>query len=238
MNANDIIAEYKYKTELHCHTSPASMCGEQTPSEVVRAYSEAGADTIVLTNHLYEKHFKNMPREALAEFYLRDYYDALKEAKKVGINVALGAELRFMGTKNDYLVYGISPEDIEKLVSYMDKDIYTFYREFKNEKNVIIHAHPFRDSAEPTPLGAVDGVETFNALPKHNSRIGAACRFARENNLISTGGSDYHVFGTQATCLMRTRSIISDSFDVAEAVKSQDIVFDVSGSIVFPVCVK
>lgn len=234
MNIRDIISEYKYKTELHTHTYPASICGQHPPADVVETYCNTPANTIVITNHMSEHHFENVSRNKLADFYLKDYYDALEAAKGKGLYVALGAELRFAGTENDYLLYGISPDDIEKLVSYIYKDIYTFYKEFKNDKNVIIHAHPFRNGMEPTPFGAVDGIETFNTHPGHNSRIAFACRLAREHGMLVTGASDYHGKGREATCLMCTKSVMRDSLDVAEAIKSQDIVFDVFGHTVLP----
>lgn len=229
-----ITEEYKYKTELHAHSAPASACGKFTSDEVVKTYLTTGCATLVLTNHLTEKHLENRTTEQLAEFYLSDYYKACKTAEGTGMNVALGVEIRFKETLNDYLVYGVDPNDIEKMASLVMTDISTFYREFKNDKNVILHAHPFRKNMEPTPIGSVDGIETFNAHPGQNSKIGFACRFAREHDFLVSGGSDYHEEGRHAVCLMRTKQPLRDSYDVAEAIKSRDIVFDMSGHIVIP----
>ena len=229
-----LIDQYPYKTELHAHSFPVSACGRFSPREVVDIYADVGCDTLVLTNHLTEHHTTVMGEKDVAQYYLSAYYEALDAASSKNINVALGVEIRFKGTSNDYLVYGICPEDIEVMASLVQTDAHTFYREFKNERNVIIHAHPFRGSAEPTPLGAVDGVETFNTHVGHNSRIAYACRFAREHGLLVTGGSDFHEPGRHATCLVRTKNILRDSYDVAKAIKSRDILFDVFGHIVVP----
>ncbi len=234
MDFSRITEEYKFATELHAHSYPVSSCGKFPANEVVRTYLTTNANTLTLTNHLNEHHTVNQSTEELAEFYLSDYYKAKAAAEGTELCVALGVEIRFTGTSNDYLVYGISPEDVEKMIPYIHTDIHTFYREFKNDKNVIIHAHPFRKGIEPTPLESVDGIETFNTHPGHNSRIALACRLAKQYGLTVTGGSDYHEEGRHATCLMRTKSLMRDSYDIADAIKSRDILFDVSGHIVIP----
>ena len=235
MNISDITQEYRYKAELHAHCKPVSACGRFLAHEVVETYASIGCDTLVLTNHLTEKHCNIFPTtEETVEYYLSDYYKAIEAAKDTSLTIALGVEIRFKDTVNDYLVYGVSPEDIEKMVYYVHTDIATFYREFKNDKNVILHAHPFRSNMEPTPIGSVDGVETFNCHPGHNSRIPYACRLARENGLLVSGGSDYHEQGRHGTCLTRTKQKLRDSYDVAEAIKSKDFVFDLFGHIVLP----
>ncbi len=235
MDFTKITEEYKYCTELHAHSRPVSGCGKFTADEVVATYLGTAANTLTLTNHLTENYLVGRTKNELVDFYLSDYYKALEAASGTRLCVALGVEIRFAGTQNDYLVYGISPEDIEKMIPYISTDIATFYRQFKNGRNVIVHAHPFRSGMEPTPLEFVDGIETFNTHTGHNSRIAEACRFARNNGIrIVTGGSDYHEAGRHATCLMRTKELLRDSFDVAEAIKSRDAVFDLSGHIVIP----
>lgn len=235
MNIKDITQEYKYRCELHAHSNPVSKCGKFPASEVVEIYSGLDCDTLVLTNHLSVKHKALFPTVSeVAEYYLSDYYKATEAARNTDMTVALGVEIRFVDTNNDYLVYGVSPDDIEKLIYYVNTDIHTFYREFKNDKNVILQAHPFRNDMEPTPIGSVDGVETFNCHPGHNSRIPYACRLANENGMLVSGGSDFHESGRHGTCITRTKYKLRDSYDVAEAIKSRDFVFDVFGHIVFP----
>ena len=216
MNLRNISSEYCYLTELHAHSRPVSGCGNFSADEVVATYLMTGINTLTLTNHLSETHLVNRHEDELAEFYLSDYYKAVEAAYGTGLNIALGVEIRFAGTANDYLVYGISPEDIIKIIPYVKTDIQTFYREFKNERNVIIQAHPCRDYMEPTPIRYVDGVETFNCHPVHNPRISFACRLAKENCLLVTGGSDYHEEGGHAVCILRTKQELKNSFDIAQ----------------------
>jgi hypothetical protein len=235
MNFRKILDEYCYTTELHAHTSPVSNCGKLTADFDAKLYARLGCNTLTITNHMDPDKYRRFPNPAdLAEFYLSDYYKAKEAAKGTGLEIALGVEIRFLNTINDYLVYGISPEQVEEIATYIPKGIEEFYKNFKNDKNVILHAHPFRNSMEPTPLGYVDGIESLNMHPSPNSRIGIATRFARDNDLLVSAGSDFHDPDRMAMALMRTTSKMRDSFDIAEAIKSKDVVFDLSGHIVIP----
>ena len=40
----DALSEYRFKTELHCHSFPASGCGDFSPEETVKIYSDLGYD--------------------------------------------------------------------------------------------------------------------------------------------------------------------------------------------------
>ena len=234
MDVQNYFKDHKYRTELHAHTNPVSACGKFSPEDVVATYKQFGVNTLVITNHMTENHLVGRTEAELAEFYLSDYYRAVEAARGSEMNVVLGVEIRFAGPINDYLVYGVCPNDIEKMISYVKKNIQAFYTEFHNDKNVIIHAHPFRKNMEPTPIGYVDGIETFNCHPGHNSKIPYACRLAREHGLLVTGGSDYHEEGRQGTCITLTRNELRNSYDVAEAIRSRDIIFDLFGHIVVP----
>lgn len=229
----DIIKEYGAKTELHAHTSPVSKCSCITPQDMARVYGELGCDAVVITNHLNMNWTEGDPSQR-AEEYLNDYYETKKLGDASGLSVILGAELCFDGSRNDYLVYGIEPSDIEKMIYYLDKGIEAFYRDFKSGKNLILQAHPFRKNMTLAPLDAIDGIETFNCHPAHNSKIGEAARYARNNGLLVSGGTDYHDSGDEGICLMRSRMAPRDSFDIVEILKSRDYLFDLSGSIVFP----
>ncbi len=235
MDFTEIIAEYNYRTELHAHTNPVSGCGQLKSDEVIADYlTETRTDTLTVTNHLQVVQLENRTLTEAAEYFLSDYRKAVEAAKNTRLTVALGAEIRFKGTNNDYLVYGISEDDIEKMFALSSTDIHTFRREFSNGRTVIIQAHPFRNGMEPTPLDAVDGIETINSHPNHNSRILVACRFAREHDLLVTAGSDYHGDERRGVCLMRTKAPLHDSFDVADAIKSRDVIFELPGHIVLP----
>lgn len=230
MNIEELIKEYKYKIELHAHTSPVSACGDVLAEEVVRIYAEAGVDALVITNHLSPWFLGTVDE------YIDDYYRAKLTGDKLGINVIFGCEIRFEENANDYLVFGISPEDIEAMKTYIPKTIHEFYKEFKNDKNVILQAHPFRKGMVLASLEDIDGIESFNLHPNHNSSIGYAAKYAKEHGMLVSCGSDYHHLGHHAMALLRSKTLPENSYELAEILKSRDYLFDLSGHIVFPYC--
>lgn len=228
MDFSQILIEYPYKTELHAHSFPASSCADLSPAEVVETYIEAGAHSLVLTNHLGPFNY-----DEGVEHYLDDYRKA-REAAGDRLNVILGVEMRFTENANDYLVYGVCEEDIPRFIELIPYGIENFYKEVKNERNVIIQAHPFRKNIVLAPNGTTDGIESFNLHPNHNSRVGIGARCARLSDMLVTGGTDFHHKGHHALCLMRSKSEMKDSYAIAAAIKSREIIFDCSGHIVIP----
>ncbi len=220
-----------YKTELHAHTTPASGCSQIEPKELVGIYKENGYDSIVLTNH-FTPDLRGENVDEKIKLYLDDYYKCCEEAADLGINVILGAEIRFTENNNDYLVFGISPEDLHEIYRRLPYGIDSFYREFKNEKNIILQAHPFRDGMVRANKESVDGVEVFNMHPGHNSRIAFAAKYARENDMIAICGSDYHHHGQECLCGILTKQPLKDSYDVASVLKSRDYGISIGGYLV------
>ena len=226
-----MLEEYKYKTELHAHTSPVSMCSEISPEEMVRVYCESGYKSVTITNHfMYDE--QNTEEKVTA--YLKDFHKAAELGKKAGLNVILGAEIRFSENVNDYLVYGISEEDLYEINSYLDFGIDNFYKKFKNDKNIILQAHPFRDNMSLANPQSLDGIEVFNMHPGHNSRIALAARYAREHNMLISAGSDFHHPTQHALCSIMTKEPLENSYELAKVLKNRDFVIDVSGYKIIP----
>ncbi len=232
MNFSSILKDYPYTTELHAHSFPVSACGDFQADKVVDFYKEAGVTSLTLSNHLNPLWAEGSPRE-LAEKYLSDYLIA-KEHAGNDMNVILGVEIRFPENGNDYLVYGVEESDLEHFISLIPYGIENFYKEVKNDKNVIFQAHPLRQNMSPIPFGSVDGIESINMHPSHHAKPSVAFKIAKENNLLVCGGSDFHHKNHHALCLMRTEKEMKNSFDVAEALKSKAGIFDCSGHIIIP----
>ena len=220
-----------YKTELHTHTTPVSGCSEISPKQLVEVYKENGYDSFVLTNHFRAGMNGDTPEEKV-NFYLDDYYQCVEEGKRVGINVILGIEVRLNENKNEYLIYGICPEDLTEIYNKLDLSIDEFYRAVKNEKNVILQAHPFRNDMVLVNPESLDGAEAFNVHPNHNSRNGFAVKFTQENNLIATCGNDFHHMGQECLCATLTEEPIKDSYDLARILKSGAYVMSVGDFII------
>lgn len=232
MNFKDILKDYPYTAELHAHTNPASFCGDFPANEVVDFYRAAGINTLAITNHFNSDLTIGNLKENIKK-YLDDYHLARQTAKN-DINIILGIEIRFDGSNNDYLVFGIEEEELPFYAELTHYDIENFYKEAKTDRNVIIQAHPFRNGVTLAPVDSIDGIEAYNLHPNHNQRNALSVQHARKNDLLVTGGSDFHHVSHHALCIMRTKNELKDSFDVADAIKSRDVVFDCSGSIIIP----
>ena len=227
--------EYRYRIELHAHTSPVSACGELSPEEVVDHYHALGADALVITHHFHSSFFKRGAKEEMLSLYIDDYLRAKRRAQRYGMQVILGMEIRFTENSNDYLVYGIDEEDLSRACDFLTLGIDAFYRGFKNERNVILQAHPFRDNMASVNPSSLDGIEVFNMHIGHNSRVARAAEYTNEHpEFLVSGGTDFH-HGYQTTpCFMRSKTLPKTSFDIANALKSKDVLFDIAGNIVLP----
>lgn len=229
------ISEYKYKIETHAHTSPASPCADLKPHTVIERYAALGFDAVAITNHFCKHSFRVDEFEAARDTVLADFYAAKEAGEKYGIKVILGMEMRFPENSNDYLLYGIDENDIKALYDLTSTDYVTFYKSFKNDKNVILQAHPFRNGMELQDPQFLDGIETFNMHPAHNSRISFATRYAKEHpHFITTCGTDFHHDTHQGLGGILSKTLPKDSFELASLLKSRDYLFNVSGSVVIP----
>ena len=229
-----LMEQYPFKTELHCHTLPVSGCSHIYPEEMVQLYKKLGVDTIVLTNHYHPEIATRFTKEEAAERYLKAFHDLKEAADAEGVAAIFGMEVRFAANFNDYLVYGLTEEDVLPIFDYLPKDLESFHKEFKRENNLIFQAHPFRDGMELADPKYLDGIEAFNMYPRANSRVSLARAYAQEKGLQIIGGSDCHVQGHEGCILLRTKNRIETSADLVAALKSGDYVFEIFGSIILP----
>lgn len=228
------ICDYKFKTELHAHTNPASPCSNFTPEEVISRYAEIGFNSIVISNHFYpEIRFPDDKEKCVTE-YLRDFNDALEAGKKHRINVIFGCELRFTENSNDYLLFGIDPDFAYTAFDSMPEGLEEFSKKFRGTDTLIIQAHPYRNGMTEMPAEYLDGVEVFNLHPGHNSRIAVAAKYAQKHNLIVTCGTDFHHEGHQGMTALLTKTEMKSSHDIAKVLKSRDYLIEIGGAVVFP----
>lgn len=228
-----MLSQYKFKTELHAHTSPVSRCSQIPAADMAGIYHSLGYHSLAITNH-FDPSALEMNKNEFVEYYVNDYNIVKAEGERLGLNVILGAEVRFCENNNDYLVYGIAPEDLFSIYDYIAHGIEAFYKGFKNDRNVILQAHPFRDGMSLAPVGSVDGIEAFNMHPGHNSRVAVAAKYARGLDMLIVGGTDYHHPGHEGLTAMRSKAIIKDSFELAAVIKSRAYLLDIGGCIVLP----
>ena len=94
MNLNEIktklLNEYKYKIELHAHTSPVSGCSQILPKDMAETYKALGYDGVVITNHFNVR--GDMTKEEYLDFYLKDYEETKFYGESLGLKVYLGTK--------------------------------------------------------------------------------------------------------------------------------------------------
>lgn len=227
---NEDYKAYKYLTELHAHTSPASGCSEIPPETLIETYISLGADAVCITNH-FTPAMLDREKNAVIGAYLEDYHRAVSAAAG-RINVILGCELRFTENNNDYLLYGIDESDLFDIYDHIDGTVEKFRRSYKNSKLIFLQAHPFRSGMTEVPPELLDGIEVFNMHPNHNSRVGVAARYAAAHSLIPTCGTDYHHPTHEGLGMTRFKTLPQNSHDIAALLRSRDYLFDISGFIV------
>jgi len=182
----------QFKTELHCHTQESSVkCGKIPAKDIVNSYIDAGYSTLVITDHYGAKHKSSNGISYDINKFLEGY-NAAKDAANGSINIILGMEINLSENHNDYLIYGIT-EDFIKIKPEM---YYMGIEEFSNhihENGLLIYqAHPFRNRMSITSPPFLDGIESFNAHPRHDSRNSIAKSWADLHKMNTISGSDAH----------------------------------------------
>lgn len=240
MNAMDFKEQlkslYPYRIELHAHTKPVSPCSEIPPAELVQRYIDQGFHAVVITNHFNLEYLLGLPKDEALNYYLSGYEEAKKAAEGTSLQVFLGTEIRFNEHTNEFLIYGVDRQILSECYDYLEKG-FTAYREnVKLPDSVLLQAHPFRDRNVPREPELLDGIEVFNMHPGHNSRVAQAARLAASvPNWIKGVGTDFHHRNHEGLCALRVREMPSDSFGIADILRSGDYVFELGGdTIILP----
>ena len=161
-----------------------------------------GFSGLVVTDHLHPEYLSRIDTQhnwdMVMDHYLTGYHASKKRGDEVGLDVILGAELRFPENDNDYLVYGIDEQWLRSNPYMCCMSAQEFYDKFHNEV-LIIHAHPFRAGSAPVQETAIHGAEIINNNPRHpnnNDQALAMCR--RHPEYFRLAGSDTHRDGDEA----------------------------------------
>lgn len=187
------------RIDVHVHTSEVSGCGQLPGAEMARLYSQAGYDAIVITDHLIAGSRQELSATERADWYVSGYRAARAEGERLGLTVLLGAELRFFGGNEDFLLYGLRPDDVAWIFERLDggarlEDFYPLVRQ--SGRMLLIQAHPFREPLRHAPTELLDGVEVYNAANanhKNHNDLALAYAQAARPGFIQTSGSDAHM---------------------------------------------
>lgn len=184
----------KLKFDLHIHTAEVSSCALVKASEMVQMYKDAGYQGVVITDHFFNQFFDKIEGswEEKVDAFLEGYNVALEEGQKLGLDVLMGMELRFSCSDNDYLVFGIDRQFLLDNPNMYEMTPQTFKELIKDKDILIFQAHPFRPGCCKTNPEFLDGIEVYNGNPRHDSNNKTAYKFALDNELYMSSGSDFH----------------------------------------------
>lgn len=183
-----------YLYDLHVHTNEVSFCGFVSGKEVAQLYAEAGYSGIVITDHYYDGFFNEVSGtwENKVKQYLSGYLEAKAEGAKHGLDVFLGIEIKFSGSLDDYLVYGISEEFLLQYPKLYNLGLPELSKLVREQGLILYQAHPFRSYCNPADPKYLDGIEVFNGNPRHESHNDQAEAYANKHQLKMISGSDFH----------------------------------------------
>lgn len=215
-----------HKIETHLHTTYISRCGWLGAQALIKMYARLGYSAICVTDHYNRTCFDYADIDlrqpgSKTEDFLLGYRRMVREAEKYGIRIYEGAELRFDGSDNDYLLYGFHHDllaDPEKVIS---EGLEVFSRRCREDGALLIQAHPYRKGCHPVDPRLIEGVEVYNANPRHDSRNELAKEFAQTYGLLETAGSDCHQPGDQGRAGILAEELPEDGFGFAELLRSR-----------------
>lgn len=185
---NDLV-----KLETHLHTCEVSACGKVPAQEMIRLCLEAGYRAVVVTDHFLPGKFQNA---AARDAFLTGYRLAAEAGAALNLTVLPGMEIRFSSGDEDFLVYGLTEDAILHLPDSVCEDgLPTFHALCRENGWLVYQAHPFRPKLRVMPACDLDGIETRNRNPRHDSHNDLAQAYADHYGLLTLCGSDAHQLG-------------------------------------------
>ena len=221
------------KIEMHTHTSQTSPCAHISAAEAVQLYKKAGYDGMVITDHYNKWVFDQnnlTTHEEITEYFLEGYRQA-KKAAGDDILILFGAEINLTESPNDYLLYGASEDFFYKNPMLHTKSLPELYELCHKNNILLIQAHPNRAYCAPASSEFLDGAEVFNGNPRHNSNNPKTFKWAKEDNLIMTSGSDFHETEDVAKGGIHIEETISDIHGLTNILKSGTYKLIINGGI-------
>ncbi|MBQ8145128.1 MAG: PHP domain-containing protein [Butyricicoccus sp.] len=215
-----------YKIETHLHTNHVSKCGWLDAEHLAKKYYESGFSGIAVTDHynMDTWAYKNVDittDKRISETFLEGYHKMQEACAKYGIQVYMGAELRFFENQNDYLFYNFDPALLDDAEAVINMGVVQFSREYRPQETLLIQAHPFRNKCVPIPSYLLDGVEVENNNPRHNSRNALAVEYAEHDpRLIRIAGSDCHRPGDEGTAGILSETLPQSTAEFAALLRS------------------
>lgn len=204
------------RIDLHVHTTASD--GNSTPSEVVKKAKEVGLSAIAITDH----------------DTVGGIEEAIKEGERIGIEVIPGIELTCRDGYREFHILGYFLDyKSEKLIDNLKSlELYKVKKSlsFKDYINIIVEAGGIPVLGHPAEYGLSNAEleKTIKELKSYglvgieimhpstpNYLKDTLKLIAIKNNLIITGGSDYHAHGFSSYDL----GVMNVEYDVLSSLK-------------------
>ncbi|HBP38577.1 MAG TPA: transposase [Clostridiales bacterium] len=213
-----------HRFEMHFHTSEVSSCASVSASRSVPAYHDLGYEGIVVTDHYAPQFFEEIASlswKQQVDRYLAGFILASEIGARLNLTILLGMEIRFAENNNDYLVYGLDRRFLTDNPCLYQMNIKTFHQLARKHHLLVFQAHPLRNSMTIVNPQWLDGYETFNANPRHDSRNDIASRWAQKFSLPAISGSDFHDPGDEGRSGLDFDNAIPDNPALVKALTNQ-----------------
>ena len=210
------------KIELHAHTSEVSFCGKVPARELVRLYRDAGYDALVITDHFNDYTAKLHAKEGhpdFSQYYHDEYEKAALFGRESGLLVLCGYEVRFNGSDNDYLIYGMPRDIADDYGNIFTMDPHSFGELARKRDFLFYQAHPFRNRMYITEPSDLFGIEVKNGHPRHDSRNDIAKNWADKFQLHGIGGSDCHQVQDAGRVALLTEETVNSMDDLVRVLR-------------------
>lgn len=218
------MADYAYKIETHCHTIEVSCCSHIGGRELARLYKQSGYGAINITDHFRPDRIRpdKGSLEKQIDWFLSGYRAAKAEGDKIGLKVYFSIELGFEENWNDYLVFGVTRDMLMRAYEIFEMGPERFYGFCRQNGLLFYQAHPFRDGMTRVDPRFLDGIETANMHPRHDSRNDLAAAYASLAGLPGISGSDCHDASHVGRGGILAKYLPKDEFELRDLIKSGD----------------
>ena len=213
-----------YKFDPHTHTAETSRCSNLTADQLVKSYHAAGFGGIAITDHLHGGFTsRHSDWDACVDSFLHGYKTSKACGDKLGLDIILGAEIRFDTGYGDYLLYGLDEDFLRQNPDLHKLGIQKFIKRHGGQL-LIIQAHPYRDNGKPS-ISSIHGVEAYNGNPRHTNRNRKARKLcASHPELYPTSASDAHELEDIGMGWMEFDQPVTDSMRFRELVMRREYV--------------
>lgn len=207
------------KIDTHVHSMGISKCSKVTYQQLIDQKIKAGYNGVCLMNHCQPWYYERGNFSSWVKDFLYEYDQAYDYGKQLNFKVFLGIEVSVSIPEwADFLLFGVTKEfliNAPDLCRITQEELYNYCSQ---NGVLMVQAHPFRINHSPQDPAFMDGVE-INCQPIDIDNKALVEEFAKNHKLLITAGTDYHAPYENDIGGIIVNSEISDSVQLANAIK-------------------